>query len=144
MMAEKNTTYVGLLADMSPADLLPGAAELVDVCRERGLRVAIGSSSKNAPMVLDALAMTERFDAIADGTTVEAAKPAPDLFLAAARMLEVDPEACAVVEDAGAGVDAALAAGMVAVGVGPPDRVGHAHHRFDDTAAVDLDAVLAR
>jgi beta-phosphoglucomutase len=144
MMAEKNATYVELLADMSPADLLPGAAALVDACRERGLRVAIGSSSKNAPMVLDALAMTERFDAIADGTTVEAAKPAPDLFLAAARMLEVAPEACAVVEDAGAGVDAALAAGMVAVGVGPPDRVGHAHHRFDDTAGVDLDTVLAR
>jgi beta-phosphoglucomutase len=71
------------------------------------------------------------------------AKPAPDLFLAAARMLDVDPTRCAVVEDAEAGVDAALAAGMVAVGVGPTERVGHAHVVFPTTADVDLDAVLA-
>jgi beta-phosphoglucomutase len=141
MMAEKNERYVELLADMSPDDLLPGAGELVDACRERGLLVAIGSSSKNAPLVVDALGIGDRFDAVADGTTVETAKPAPDLFLAAARMLDVDPAACAVVEDAEAGVDAALAAGMLAVGVGPEERVGHAHLRYDTTADIDLDAV---
>lgn len=144
LMAEKNERYVELLADMSSDDLLPGALELVEACRARGLRVAIGSSSKNAPMVLDALGIADRFDAVADGTTVATAKPAPDLFLAAARLLDVDPAACVVVEDAEAGVDAALAAGMTAVGVGPPDRVGHAHLRFPSTAEVDLDAVLAR
>lgn len=143
MMAEKNERYVELLADMSPDDLLPGALALVEACRDRGLKVAIGSSSKNAPMVLDALEIRDRFDAIADGTTVETAKPAPDLFLAAARLLEVEPAACAVVEDAAAGVDAALAAGMVAVGIGPSDRVGHAHHVFPTTADVDLERVLA-
>jgi beta-phosphoglucomutase len=141
MMAEKNERYVELLADMSADDLLPGAAELVDACRARGLKVAIGSSSKNAPMVLDALGIGDRFDAVADGTTVESAKPAPDLFLAAARLLDVAPASCAVVEDAAAGVDAALAAGMLAVGVGPPERVGHAHLRFDTTADIDLDTV---
>jgi beta-phosphoglucomutase len=144
MMAEKNERYVELLADMSSDDLLPGALELVEACRARGLRVAIGSSSKNAPMVLDALGIADRFDAVADGTTVATAKPAPDLFLAAARLLDVDPAACVVVEDAEAGVDAALAAGMTAVGVGPPDRVGHAHLHFPSTAEVDLDAVLVR
>jgi beta-phosphoglucomutase len=143
MMADKNARYVELLADMSPADLLPGAAELVDACRERGLRVAIGSSSKNAPAVLAALGIADRFDAIADGTSVEVAKPAPDLFLAAADMLDVAPDACAVVEDAAAGVDAALAAGMLAVGVGPEGRVGHAHLRFDTTADIDLDTLVA-
>jgi beta-phosphoglucomutase len=143
MMASKNERYVELLADMSPDDLLPGALELVEACQDRGLRVAIGSSSKNAPAVLAALGIADRFDAIADGTSVEVAKPAPDLFLAAARMLDVDPTRCAVVEDAEAGVDAALAAGMVAVGVGPAERVGHAHVVFPTTADVDLDAVLA-
>jgi beta-phosphoglucomutase len=143
MMASKNERYVELLADMSPDDLLPGALALVETCRDRGLRVAIGSSSKNAPAVLAALGIADRFDAIADGTSVEAAKPAPDLFLAAAHMLAVDPSRCAVVEDAEAGVDAALAAGMVAVGVGPVARVGHAHVVFPTTADVDLDAVLA-
>jgi beta-phosphoglucomutase len=143
MMASKNARYVELLADMSPADLLPGAAELVDACRERDLLVAIGSSSKNAPTVLDALGIADRFDAIADGTTVEVAKPAPDLFLAAAEMLGVAPATCAVIEDAAAGVDAALAAGMLAVGVGPENRVGHAHLRFDTTADIELDALLS-
>jgi beta-phosphoglucomutase len=144
MMAEKNERYVELLADMSSDDLLPGALELVEACRDRRLKVAIGSSSKNAPMVLDALGIADRFDAVADGTTVEVAKPAPDLFLAAARLLGVDPAACVVVEDAAAGVDAALAAGMTAIGIGPADRVGHAHLRFPSTADVDLDTVLAR
>jgi beta-phosphoglucomutase len=144
MMAAKNERYVELLADMSPDDLLPGALELIEACRARSLKTAIGSSSKNAPMVLGALGIDDRFDAIADGTSVEVAKPAPDLFLAAARMLDVRPEACVVIEDAAAGVDAALAAGMVAVGIGPHERVGHAHHRYDTTADVDLDAVLSR
>ncbi|MEX1179152.1 MAG: beta-phosphoglucomutase [Nitriliruptor sp.] len=143
MMASKNERYVELLADMAPADLLPGAAELIAACRERGLRIAIGSSSKNAPAVLAALGIADRFDAVADGTTVAVTKPAPDLFLAAARQLDVDPARCVVIEDAAAGVDAALAAGMVAVGIGPTERVGHAHLVFASTADVDLDAVLA-
>jgi beta-phosphoglucomutase len=143
MMDRKNGYYVDSLADMSPDDALPGAVELVEDARRRGLAVAIGSSSKNALLVLDKLGLTERFDAIADGNSVERAKPAPDLFLEAARMLGVDPAASIVIEDAASGVDAALAAGMIAVGVGPADRVGHAHHRFDTTTDIDLDVVLA-
>ncbi|MTV27677.1 beta-phosphoglucomutase [Nitriliruptoraceae bacterium ZYF776] len=143
MMASKNDAYVASLADMSPADLLPGAEALVQAAVDRGCKVAIGSSSKNAPYVLDKLGIADRFDAVADGNSVERAKPAPDLFLEAARMLDVPPERCIVVEDAGAGVDAALAAGMVAVGIGPPERVGHAHVVFPSTADVDLDAALA-
>lgn len=143
MMAEKNATYVALLSTMGPDDTLPGARELVDDCRRRGLRTAIGSASKNARTVLDALTITDQFDAISDGTTVSAAKPAPDVFLAAAELLDVAPGTCAVLEDAAAGVDAALAADMLAVGIGPSARVGHAHLRYDDTAGVDLDAVLA-
>lgn len=142
-MARKNDYYVGSLADMSPADALPGAVELVEDAKRRGCLVAIGSSSRNAPLVLDKLGITDLFDAIADGSSVERAKPAPDLFLEAARRLGVAPADCIVVEDAGSGVDAALAAGMVAVGVGPEDRVGHAHFRFDTPAEVDLSTVLA-
>jgi beta-phosphoglucomutase len=143
MMTRKNDFYVDSLADMGPHDALPGAVDLVEDARRRGLLVAIGSSSKNARLVLDKLELTDRFDAIADGTTVEQAKPAPDLFLAAADLLGVEPAACIVVEDATSGVDAALAAGMTAVGVGPAERVGHAHHRFDTTADIDLDVVLS-
>lgn len=142
-MARKNDYYVASLADMSPDDALPGAVELVHDAKRRGCLVAIGSSSKNAPLVLDKLGITDLFDAVADGSSVERAKPAPDLFLEAARRLGVPAADCIVVEDAGSGVDAALAAGMVAVGVGPQDRVGHANFRFDTPADVDLAAVLA-
>jgi beta-phosphoglucomutase len=143
MMDRKNSYYVASLAELSPADLLPGATRLVEGCRARGVRIAIASSSRNARTVLAALGMLEAFDAIADGASVERAKPAPDLFLHAAALLEVPAERCAVLEDAASGVDAALAAGMRAVGVGPAERVGHADVRFDSVEAVDLEAVLA-
>jgi beta-phosphoglucomutase len=142
MMARKNGYYVESLAALSPADTLPGARELVAGCKERGIRIAVASSSRNARTVLDALEMTDEFDAIADGASVERAKPAPDLFLHAAGLLGVPPESCAVLEDAESGVDAALAAGMRAIGIGPPERVGHAHMRYDSVADVDLRAVL--
>lgn len=134
----KNAYYVAALEDVSPADLLPGARELVQACREAGLAVAIGSSSRNARTVLDRLGITAMFDALSDGNAVPRAKPAPDLFVHAADQLGAPPERCAVVEDAASGVDAALAAGMVAVGVGPAERVGHAHDRVDRVAELDV------
>jgi beta-phosphoglucomutase len=141
-MTRKNDYYVASLGEMGPEDALPGAVELIEDARSRGLKVAIGSSSKNARLVLDKLGLSDAFDAVADGNSVERAKPAPDLFLAAAELLGVEPSECIVVEDAESGVDAALAAGMTAVGVGPAERVGHAQHRFDTTAEIDLDLVL--
>ncbi len=143
MMARKNDYYVASLADMGPDDALPGARELVTGCRARGLKVAIGSSSRNARTVLAALGMLDAFDGIADGASVEHAKPAPDLFLHAASLIGTAAEACVVLEDARSGVDAALAAGMRAVGIGPEERVGHAHLRYDTVADVDIDEVLA-
>lgn len=143
MMAQKNRYYVDFLDDMTPRDVLPGAIALVVEAKRRGLAVAIGSSSRNARQVLRQLGLTDLFDAIADGNSVEQAKPEPDLFLVAADLLGLAPERCVVVEDANSGVDAALAAGMVAVGVGPVDRVGHAQHRFATVADVDLSQVVA-
>lgn len=143
LMTTKNDVYVASLSSLTPRDALPGAVDLLADARRRGCRLAIGSSSRNAGTVLAALRLTDAFDAIADGYSVTNAKPAPDLFLHAAELLGLPPERCVVVEDASSGVDAALAAGMVAVGVGPADRVGHATHRFDSVAAIDLDVVLA-
>lgn len=139
--ARKNDYYVAALSDMSPADLLPGARELVAACRAAGLAVAIGSSSRNARMVLDRLGITELFDAISDGDSVTDAKPAPDLFLHAAGQLGADPAACVVVEDAASGIDAARAAGMIAVGVGPAARLGHADFRVDRVDELDVDTL---
>ncbi|MDI9634238.1 beta-phosphoglucomutase [Geitlerinema splendidum] len=127
MMERKNRYYVDLLDNVSSADLLPGVAALLDELRSMGVKISLGSSSKNARMVLERLGIAECFDAIADGYSVSQPKPAPDLFQFAAQQLGLSPEECVVFEDAEAGIEGALAAGMWAVGLGPVQRVGKAH-----------------
>ena len=142
MMDRKNGYYQSFLDNMDDDDLLPGARELLDEIKERGLKMAIASSSRNAKRVLNSLEISDEFDAIADGHSVENAKPAPDIFLYAAQEIGLKPEECVVLEDAESGVDAALAAEMIAVGVGPEKRVGHGDYRFDSTGNIDLDKIL--
>jgi beta-phosphoglucomutase len=127
MMARKNRYYRGYLEDLDTANLLPGVLPLLEELRAAGYRIAIGSASKNARAVVERLGLGQMVDAIADGHSVEAHKPAPDLFLLAADQLGVPPEECVVFEDAESGIEAALAAGMWAVGLGPEERVGQAH-----------------
>lgn len=124
MMERKNGYYIDLVRQMTPANLLPGALEMISEIRQLGLKQAIVSSSKNAPLVLDRLQIGEMFDAIIDGSSPARSKPWPDLFLLASQALDVLPENCLVVEDALAGVEAAHAAGMAALGLGPRERVG--------------------
>ncbi|MBM7555828.1 beta-phosphoglucomutase [Halanaerobacter jeridensis] len=142
MMDRKNGYYQSFLDDMDDDDLLPGARELLDEIKERGLKMAIASSSRNAKRVLNSLDISDEFDAIADGHSVEDAKPAPDIFLHAAKEIGLKPEECVVLEDAESGIDAAIAAEMIAVGVGPEERVGHGDYRFDSTADIDLEKIL--
>lgn len=127
MMERKNDYYVELIENITPDNLLPGAVSLLDDLRQAGLKIALGSASKNARVVVEKLGISDKLDAIADGYSVHKPKPAPDLFLFAAQQLGLPPQQCAVFEDAAAGIDAALAAGMWAVGMGPPERVGNAH-----------------
>lgn len=127
MMFKKNELYKELVHKMTPEDLLPGALELIEELKANGIKIALGSASKNAKTVLDRLQIATKFDFIADGFSVANSKPAPDLFLFAAEKLHLKPEECVVVEDAAAGIEAALAGGMHAVGLGPEDRVGAAH-----------------
>lgn len=143
LMERKNSYYVAMLEQITPADLLPGALPLLRELRAAGLKVAIGSVSKNAQTVIHRLGLADLLDAVADGYTTDRSKPAPDLFLQAAALLGVPPAACAVVEDAAAGIDAAQAAGMWAIGLGPAQRVGHAHARFDSLEGVTLADIRA-
>ncbi|MFN6499557.1 MAG: beta-phosphoglucomutase [Nostoc sp. DedQUE01] len=136
MMERKNRYYVELLKNMTSKDLLPGAIALLDELRQAGIKIAIGSASKNARTVIERLGITDKIDAIADGYSVEKPKPAPDLFLYAAKQLGIEPAQSVVVEDAAAGVEAALAAGMWAVGIGPVERVGAAHVVLPSLAGV--------
>ena len=127
MMERKNRYYVELIQNMTPKDLLPGAIALLDELRQAGIKIGIGSASKNARTVIERLGIADKIDAIADGYSVQQPKPAPDLFLYAAKQLGIEAEQSLVVEDATAGIEAALAAGMWAVGLGPVERVGAAH-----------------
>jgi len=147
MMARKNRYYQEFIESVTPANLLPGALELLDELRAAGIKAAIGSASKNARMVIERLAIGDRVDAISDGESVRQQKPAPDLFLHAASQLGLAPEQCVVVEDAASGVEATLAAGMWAVGLGPVERVGAAHVVLPSLEGVhwaDLQARLAQ
>jgi kojibiose phosphorylase len=127
LMGRKNRYYRELLESVTPRNLLPGALALLDEVRGAGIKVAVGSVSKNARTVIERLAIADRIDALSDGYSVEVHKPAPDLFLHAAQQLGLPPGKCMVVEDAASGVEAALNAGMWVVGLGPPERVGLAH-----------------
>jgi len=144
MMERKNRYYLEFIKDVSPADLLPGAVELLDELRSAGIKVAIGSASKNAQEVIQRLGVGDRVDTISDGYSVTRSKPAPDLFLHAAAQLGLAPEHCVVVEDAASGVEAALAAGMWAVGLGPVERVGAAHVVLPSLAGVHWSDLLAK
>lgn len=114
----KNARYLELVGRMTPADVLPGVLPFLRELRARGVRRAVGSSSRNAGAVLDRCALRPLFDAVADGTTAPRAKPDPQLFLQAAAGTATPPEKCVVFEDGTAGIEAALRAGMRAVGVG--------------------------
>jgi len=144
MMARKNGYYQELIEGISPANLLPGALELLEQLQAAGIKTAIGSASKNARPVLERLGMADRVDAVSDGHSVAQPKPAPDLFLHAAEQLDVPPNQCVVFEDAASGVAAALAAGMWAVGLGPASRVGSAHLVLPGLDSVQWADVLAR
>lgn len=123
----KNNRYVEYIAKMDSSEILPGALDFLKECREQGIKVALGSASKNAMTILNNTGLTPYFDAIIDGTHTSAAKPDPEVFLLGAQALEVLPEHCVVFEDAEAGIEAATRAGMFSVGIGSPETLSAAN-----------------
>ena len=118
LAAHKNEMYRELLLQMTPADLSDEVKNTLDTLRERGYKLAIGSSSKNAKPILNQIGLGEYFDAVSDGTNITRSKPDPEVFLKAAEFLGLKPEECLVVEDALAGIDAAVAGGFFSAGMG--------------------------
>lgn len=115
---EKNEIYKELLCKMSPADLSAEVKDTLDALRQKGCRLAIGSSSKNTKLILGRIGLDGYFDAISDGTNITHSKPDPEVFLKAAEFLGLNPSECLVVEDALAGIDAAVAGGFDSAGIG--------------------------
>jgi beta-phosphoglucomutase len=117
-MTLKNDWYLELVRGMPADDYLPGAHEFLSASRAAGIKVALGSASKNAPLILERLGWIPLFDALVDGNVVTASKPDPEVFLEGARRLGLKPEECVVFEDSEAGVEAARRGGMKVVGIG--------------------------
>ena len=115
---EKNALYRASLADMSPNDLPQDVRRTLDALRAAGLRLAIGSSSRNTRFILERLGLADFFDAVSDGTNITRSKPDPQVFLMAADFLSLPPARCLVVEDAQSGIAAAKAGGFDSAGVG--------------------------
>lgn len=120
---EKNETYRALLSRMTPSDVSNDVKNTISKLRSRGIKVAIGSSSKNTKFILERVGMINDFDAIADGNDIKRSKPDPEVFLVAAKMIGLAPSECIVVEDALAGIDAAISGGFFPVAIG--DAVKH-------------------
>ena len=126
---EKNDLYRQLLRRMTPDDLPDDVKTALDALRKAGLKLAIGSSSKNTPFILERIGLGSFFDAVADGNCITHSKPHPEVFLKAAEMLGLAPKDCLVVEDAHAGVKAAVAGGFDCAAVGDArDDVRAAYH----------------
>jgi beta-phosphoglucomutase len=142
LAARKNEHYLDLARQMSPADQLPGAEQLVRLARMSGLKCAVASASRNAPLLLERVGFAPLFDFVADSGAIAHGKPAPDIFLACSGALGVAPGACLAFEDAAAGIEAIIAAGMFPVGIGDPAILKGARITFPNTSAVDLPALL--
>jgi beta-phosphoglucomutase len=114
----KNKWYVDYISKMTPDEILPGSIDFINELKDANVRVAIGSASKNTPLILERVGILKLFDAVADGNIVRKAKPDPEVFIKAAEMVGIKPGECVVFEDAVAGVEAAFNAGMMCIGVG--------------------------
>ncbi|MCW3805424.1 beta-phosphoglucomutase [Plebeiibacterium marinum] len=118
LATKKNENYLSYILKMGPEEILPGTKEFLEQLKKEGVKIALGSASKNAMTILNRLELTSYFDAIIDGTKVSNAKPDPEVFLKGAEALNVSPGECVVFEDAEAGVEAAIAGGMKCIGIG--------------------------
>ena len=121
---KKNALYLEFLQTMTPKDLPDEVRDTLNALRARGLKLAIGSSSKNTPLILERIGLKNFFDAVSDGNNIQRSKPDPQVFTMAAEMLHLAPSQCLVVEDALAGLQAAASGGFDSAALGPAAQSG--------------------
>ncbi len=140
LLVFKNDMYLDSITTLSKDDLLPGVHALLLQAKSMGVKIGLGSSSKNAPMILTRLGITDLFDVIIDGNGVTHPKPDPEVFLNGAKALALAPSDCLVFEDALSGISAAKAGGFIAIGVGNPMLKGVADVYFNELTEFRLEA----
>ncbi len=143
MMDRKNRYYNDMIKSMTPNDLVAGGRDLLSEIRAAGIKIAIASGSRNAHTVLDRLDIMNYLDGVADGYCIVNTKPAPDLFVYAAGLVQVHTPDCLGVEDADAGIEAIKTAGMQALGIGPKERFHRADKVLPTLASVHLQDMLS-
>ena len=129
--AEMNAIYADSLRQMSEKDVSDDVRNTLKTLKERGVRIAVGSSSKNAPLILERIGLDEMFDAVSDGNGLEKSKPDPEVFLKAAERLGLSPAECLVVEDALSGIDAGVAGGFATAGIGAAASYDKADYKLE-------------
>jgi beta-phosphoglucomutase len=139
---KKNRWYLESIKKIDESGLIPGAREFLMRLREKGVKLALGSASKNAPLIMRSLNLGYLFDAVIDGNRVSKTKPHPEVFLLGAREIRVPPGECVVFEDAEAGLQAARMAGMYAVGIGKPEILVSADLVIPALADLDVDLLF--
>lgn len=135
---QKNNRYREFIAQMTPKDVLAGILDFIKILKENKIKIAIASASKNAPEILQKTNILHLFDAVIDGNQIEKAKPNPQVFLKAANAINSKPEKCIVFEDAQKGIEAALKANMLAIGIGQENNLENAHKVFNSFEEFDL------
>ena len=139
LAAQKNEAYKKYLAQMRPSDLSDEVKATLDTLRAKGLKLAIGSSSRNTPFILDRIGLYGFFDAVSDGNNITHSKPDPEVFLKAAQFLGLEPQDCLVVEDAVSGAQAGHAGGFRVACVGDASKAGAGDYNMDSiTELVDI------
>ncbi|MDN4068201.1 beta-phosphoglucomutase [Paenibacillus sp. FSL R5-0407] len=142
LATDKNKQYQQLIDQIQPTDVLPGMGKLLEDIRNGGMRLALGSASKNAHFVLERLGLMDAFDYIVDASQVQNGKPHPETFLNAADHFGIPYRACIGVEDSEAGIEAINAAGMFSVGIGSPDDLREAKYLVNDTARLTFSGII--
>ena len=138
-MALKNNWYLEAVKSITPSDLLPGALSLLEELKKESIPSALGSASKNAPMIIDQLGIANWLDAIVDGNVVTLSKPNPAVFLKGAELLGIDPAQTIVFEDAQSGVQAAKSGGFFCVGIGSPEDLSGADQVVQDLSFITIE-----
>ncbi|MGB8452797.1 MAG: beta-phosphoglucomutase [Anaerocolumna sp.] len=140
--AKKNQVYLEYIYKLREEEILPGVNKFLRDARDKGYKLALGSASKNAGLILSKLKLTEAFDAVIDGTKTEKAKPDPEVFLLGAKELGFSKEACIVFEDAKAGIEAAHNGGMTAVGIGTKENLPNADICISGFEDISIEEIL--
>lgn len=140
-LIRKNEWYLDFVKDMGPADVLPGVPAFFARVAALKIPLALGSASKNAHTVLSRVGLLNAFDAIVDASQVSKGKPHPETFLKAAELLGYAPENCLVFEDSASGVQAAIAAGMKAIGIGKPTDLPGAIMHLNNLGEFDFSSI---